>query len=414
MSRQSRSMADVLKSIPLRRSRPQHESRDSAVDESDQLTSPGSKRSTIPETRESQDMDEILDHKTDGPRKPRNDHRNDHRNSTQETPSNDVEDLVSRLSRLHKTDPSDYKQNSEKNDDNRDSEEETHRATSRQRVNKRYDHDEEPPRRKTHERHRSSFNDDSQSEDEYSDDYRYKGGRHTSKSSTRRDRDDFDDEIKHDRSPFDTFRRTDRSTDNLSRGDRQNDRMSHKSREEDEYSDDDRYIKRRPTKRPFHEDDPPRRSRPKRETGSEEAFSTLPKTAITKIAKSVGVASLSADVYEAVKDLSGSFVHNILSDVARTSEVITTAELEPVIEKYLGRPVEDLEQSDINLSTFVRWVKSLMDTYRVSLKKEAVLFFHNALEFYIICLFYNAKDITRRGRRARVTSKDIELASRMR
>jgi histone H3/H4 len=153
-----------------------------------------------------------------------------------------------------------------------------------------------------------------------------------------------------------------------------------------------------------------RRSRNKVET----SFSALPKSSITKMAKLEGVNSLSADVYDSIKDLAGKFIDTVLDTVSQEdSSIITSTELEPIVEKYLKTKVEDLEQNDINLTTMARFIKTVADKYNITIKKEAVFYLHNSTENFIRNLFYNALSIAKNAKRVRVTSKDISLSFRM-
>jgi len=441
MSQKARSIADVLKSLPVRRSRPSQEN----TKEDDTIPVDAGRSKTDPHPRDSQEDEE---HDTDST------HDEPHLSSTvprgrptssrvppSKSPltrvddrSNGVEDLVSRLSRLHNTNPeektTDERRKVQEDPHSEESEEETHhRATSRTRSSKRYDSDDESPPRTTRrqERHRSSRDEhsDNSDNDEPSNrghrkrDEQEEHPRRGTLSSVRprsprrrveeqprtRSKDEYDDKR---RVPDERWNKP-----------QQRGRPKHI----EEVDSDDEFVDNRSADRTRdsqknYEDENPKRSRPTRRdedesSSSSETFSTLPKTTITKIAKTVDVGSLAADVYDTIKDLSGSFIHNVISDVSKNQEPLTSADLEPVVEKYLGRPVEDLENSDINVTTFVKWLKQVMDKYRVSLKKEAILYLHNVIELYIILLFYNAKEFAHRARRSRITSKDLELASRM-
>jgi histone H3/H4 len=122
---------------------------------------------------------------------------------------------------------------------------------------------------------------------------------------------------------------------------------------------------------------------------------------------------MSTDIYEPIKELSGKFVHDVVADVAKNYETVTSLELEPVVTAYLGRKVEDLEKNEINATTFSRWLKGVTEENNVVLKREAALYLHNSVEFYILCLLVNAKDIARHSRRSRVTSEDVFMGARM-
>lgn len=398
MSQRSRSIADMLKSMPIKRPVRQLDNQEPLDDSEEQPT----------ESRQP----------TDSQRSPL---KEDKSSST-----SSAEDLVSRLSRLHGNTPS---REQAESSDNRgsersasdrpkerqsrhqvleeedqypeDTEEETHRATSRHR--RRYD-DEEPLYQRP--RHRSRRND---YEEEHSD---VSEGDHS------------EDEVP-SRRPL-SIRTS--SASSASTSVRSRDRLPARRHEEEPRSP----VRGRPlpARRPiesksiaqplrgrrpaveeeYSDEEGSRSSRP-----SSETFSTLPKATITKIAKSVDVGSLSADAYDKVKDLCGEFVHRVIDTVSKQhDQSITSADLEPVVEKLLGREVEDLEQSYINSTTFMKWMKSVADRYQVTLKKEAVLYLHNVAEFYILCMFYNSIDLARRSRRSRIGGKDLEIAARMR
>jgi len=172
---------------------------------------------------------------------------------------------------------------------------------------------------------------------------------------------------------------------------------------DDEYSEEfDRQEPSRKQRRDSHDGFPP--------------FTGLSKTVAIKISKSVGVSSIASDVHETLKSLSGTFVHNILSEAAQSTEntSISSAELEPIVEHHLGRSVEDLDQSFLNSSSFARWVKNIADTLQVGLRNEAILFLQQVVEFYLVELLTNARDVAEQGGRSRVMIKDVQLASRMR
>ena len=148
--------------------------------------------------------------------------------------------------------------------------------------------------------------------------------------------------------------------------------------------------------------------------GSAFPFTALSKTAIAKIAKVVGVPSLSADIYDTVRELSGEFVYDVLAQAAQSGEVVSSAELEPIVERRLGRQVEDLDQSFVNSNTFVKWLRAITDELQIRLRNEAVLFLQNCVEYHLVELMSNARDVAEQARRSRLTIKDILLGARMR
>lgn len=142
-------------------------------------------------------------------------------------------------------------------------------------------------------------------------------------------------------------------------------------------------------------------------------FTGLPKNAVIKISKLADVSSISADVHETLKDLAGTFVYDILTKISESTSDVTFNNLDPVVEHHLGKPVEDLDQSFLSTNVFSRWVKSLADEFQVRINNGAILFLQQAVEFYLVELMANSRDVAERARRSRVTSQDISLASRM-
>lgn len=290
--------------------------------------------------------------------------------------SSGAEDLISRLSRLHTSDRKETRQIRDESHSEESEPEQVHRSSSRSRAKRYESEDESPPRRRHKKRPDDTYHRrrDDVSEEELSEEDRYSNRRRP-----RRDESPVDDRPK---------------------------RLPHKNRYDDRYSEEERDDK-------SDEDyDEPRRSKRPNSTSS---FLSLPKTTVTKIAKTVGVSSLSADIYDVIKDLAGSFINTVITDAARKSKspVLSSADLEGVVERFLKQAPEDLERSEINPTTFMKWLKDVAENHRVSVKKEASLYLLNALEYYIITLFYNASDVAHNARRSRITSKDILLASRM-
>jgi histone H3/H4 len=143
-------------------------------------------------------------------------------------------------------------------------------------------------------------------------------------------------------------------------------------------------------------------------------FTGLSKTIVTKISKLVGISSIASDVHETLKDLSGNFIYDTLSEAAQTSNTLSSGILEPIVEAQLGRQLEDLDESFLNPNAFARWVRNVADELHVSLRNEAVLFLQQVLEFYLVELLTNSRDVAEQARRSRVMAKDVLLASRMR
>lgn len=164
---------------------------------------------------------------------------------------------------------------------------------------------------------------------------------------------------------------------------------------------------------PSHQE-PERRSRIPSSDENNVQFPGLSKTIVTKISKTVGVPSIAADVHETLKSLSGNFIYDVLSETSKVTDYISSTELEPVVEKHLGRQVEDLDQSFLNSNGFARWVRGLSDELQINLRNEAVLFLQQVLEFYLVELLANSREVAEQAGRSRVMVKDVMLASRLR
>lgn len=143
-------------------------------------------------------------------------------------------------------------------------------------------------------------------------------------------------------------------------------------------------------------------------------FTGLSKTIVTKISKTVGISSLAAEIHETLKELSGNFMYDVLSETSQVTDNISSVELEPIVEAKLGRPLEDLDQSFLSANAFSRWVRGVTDELQVGIRNEAVLFLQQVLEFYLVELLTNSRDVAEQAGRSRVMVKDVLLASRMR
>lgn len=143
-------------------------------------------------------------------------------------------------------------------------------------------------------------------------------------------------------------------------------------------------------------------------------FTGLSKTIVTKISKTVGISSLAAEIHETLKELSGNFIYDVLSETSQVTDNISSVELEPIVEAKLGRPLEDLDQSFLSANAFSRWVRGVTDELQVGIRNEAVLFLQQVLEFYLVELLTNSRDVAEQAGRSRVMVKDVLLASRMR
>lgn len=175
-----------------------------------------------------------------------------------------------------------------------------------------------------------------------------------------------------------------------------------KFQSEDDYSDD------------LDQPQPERRERIPSSHENSIPFTGLSKTIVTKISKTVGISSLAADVHETLKELSGNFVYDVLSETSQVTDNVSSAELEPIVEAKLGRSLEDLDQSFLSANVFSRWVRGVTDELQIGIRNEAILFLQQVLEFYLVELLTNSRDVAEQAGRSRVMVKDILLASRMR
>ena len=121
---------------------------------------------------------------------------------------------------------------------------------------------------------------------------------------------------------------------------------------------------------------------------------------------------MSSDIYEEIKTLCGKFLLTVLQESGKRADVITYSVLELILEKYIGTEILDLENTEINITTFSNFVKEITRELKLDIKKEAILFLHNATEFYLLRVFSRAVEQAKNARRTRITVKDIELASR--
>ena len=367
----------------------------------------------------------------------------------EQKPSRQVDELVSKLSRLH---PRNSSRNREEDDDHEedsdDHNQKPHRATSRQRGRRQDDtesddteeEDSHRSRRSHPRQRRQEHSEDEESEQERAPVRRSGGG---GRGTTRRQEESDDEEER--KNPHPPHRRvSSRRDEEYEEDDEPLGRSRHDRRPQDkrqstvrdDYSDEDEEYnaaRRKSAPRSLHsssrdysdskgerhrepeESRAPavRRSRGKALSSgydSNISFSALPKATITKIAKSADVQSLSGDVYEYVKEMAGDMIHSVLGQFEGQQNV-SSGQLETVVEQYIGTQVEDLDKSDINLTTFIKFCKDVSSRYNVTLKKEAVLYMHNCVEFFLRFSLQNASDIAHHSRRSRVQIKDLELAN---
>lgn len=172
------------------------------------------------------------------------------------------------------------------------------------------------------------------------------------------------------------------------------------SEEEEERSPPKRMTNRRP--RESNDENTPRR-----EAGDN---SPLSKSAVTRLAKNAGCSSVSSDVYEVVKKIALNFMGHVLGSVK--GDHVSSADLEPEVEKIVGGPVEDLQDTELKLESFVKTYREMSEQLGVSLRKEAVLYLCTSLEFYLLNVLAEACELARDNRRTRVNAKDIAFCVR--
>lgn len=148
-------------------------------------------------------------------------------------------------------------------------------------------------------------------------------------------------------------------------------------------------------------------------------FNSLSKTSITAASKYAGVHSMEAAVYDPIKQLVGQFVYDVLDEASKNggSEKLSSEQLEPAVQKVMGRNIdelEDLSQSFVNNKAFLRWLDSLTSSMGLTLMKEAVMFLEQCVDFYLVELLANARELVEQQRRSRLTVDHIQMASRMR
>lgn len=366
----------------------------------------------------------------------------------EQKPSRQVDELVSKLSRLHPRNSSrDREEDNDHEEDSDDHNQKPHRATSRQRGRRQDDtesddteeEDSHRSRRSHPRQRRQEHSEDEESEQERAPVRRSGGG---GRGTTRRQEESDDEERKNPHPPrrrVSSRRDEEEEEDDEPLGRSRHDRRPQDKRHStirDDYSDEDEEYnaaRRKSAPRSLHsssrdysdskgerhrepeESRAPavRRSRGKASSSgydSNNSFSALPKATITKIAKSADVQSLSGDVYEYVKEMAGDMIHSVLGQFEGQQNV-SSGQLETVVEQYIGTQVEDLDKSDINLTTFIKFCKDVSSRYNVTLKKEAVLYMHNCVEFFLRFSLQNASDIAHHSRRSRVQIKDLELAN---
>lgn len=146
------------------------------------------------------------------------------------------------------------------------------------------------------------------------------------------------------------------------------------------------------------------------------AFATLPKTSISRLSKVAEIASLSADVYDPVREKTGAFLYQIIDQAAeQRMGTINLENAESLIEtgfNDIHMELVELQKLEIAKATFEKYLKALVKEQGLQIKKEAINPFHIAAESYIINLFREAQLIAHDARRSRITVNDLELAIR--
>lgn len=177
---------------------------------------------------------------------------------------------------------------------------------------------------------------------------------------------------------------------------------------------DEEYFEERPVV-----DEQDEKSRDQNSSDVPVAFTALSKTAITAASKYAGVHSMEAGVYEPIKQLTGQFVYNVLLEASRngSNEKLSSQLLEPAVERVLGRGIDelgDLSESFVNNKSFLKWIDSLTSSMGLTLWKEAIMFLEQCVDFYLVELLANAKELVSHQGRSRLTVDHIQMASRMR
>lgn len=360
--------------------------------------------------------------------------RQTYQSKNTQSKSSRTDDLIGRLNRLSQDRPETGSSKSRYNRPPED--EETHRATSRQRRGSK----NELPKVAKRVTNSHQYDDNEEPEEElYS-------GRHQSRSRAAEHSED-----EYDQPPVRTSRRTTRRA--LEPVQRKNTKTSGKSYQDEEPRRNvgpvlsrGRRTAPQPTPRkvqqePHRQAKQPRNRRPEPEVEVEEdyfsdhsgnendekrhstddlpAFNALSKTSITAASKYTGVQSMEAGVYESVKDLTGQFVYNVLEQASKnvSSGKVSSQQLEAAVEKVMGRSIdelEDLSQSFVNNKAFLKWLDSLTSNMDLVLLKEANMFLEQCVDFYLVELLANAKEVAESQRKSRVTTGHIQMASRMR
>jgi hypothetical protein len=348
-----------------------------------------------------------------------------------------TDDLIGRLNRLSQDRPETGSSKSRYNRPPED--EETHRATSRQRRGTK----NELPRVAKRVSNSHQFDDNEETEDE-SHSNRYQSRSRATENS----------EDEYDQSPVRTSRRTVRRAPEPVQ--RKNNKTSARSYQDDEprrtagpvlsrgrrsaqqptqrkvQQEPHRQVKQqtRNTRRPepeFEEDyfddhsAAEERDEKRHESLADDlpVFNALSKTSITAASKYAGVQSMEAGVYETVKNLVGQFVYNVLERASKDGSggKVSSQQLEAAVEQVMGRSIdelEDLSQSFVNNKAFLKWLDGLTSNLDLTLLKEANMFLEQCVDFYLVELLANAKEVAESQRKSRVTTGHIQMASRMR
>ena len=149
------------------------------------------------------------------------------------------------------------------------------------------------------------------------------------------------------------------------------------------------------------------------EHDDESTLLKLSKNTISRLAKVSRVPSMASNVYDGLRALAGEFIIEIIESANRRSnnEPISFSTLEPILERRIGSEIPDLENTEISITLFSNFVKEIAIELKTQIKKEAILYLHNATEYYLLKTLRRAVDMSKNARRSRVTMNDVVLAS---
>ena len=141
----------------------------------------------------------------------------------------------------------------------------------------------------------------------------------------------------------------------------------------------------------------------------QKCFVNLPKAHIANMAKDLKI-KIAKEVPDFIKSYSGVFINKILKQASEKSKLITSRELYPVIQQHIGL-VQDLDKTNLNITTFAKYVKAVAELYGAEINTDGVLYFHNAFENALLNVLINAQSIMIRSKHKILTTDDLRLAS---